>query len=914
MTRFLTLVFLILFSSTQLLAQKGKFTAPKIVESIKTTAFLADTFNIVALGAINNGLMDNRKIIQKAVNECSAKGGGTVLIPQGVFFCKGPINLKSNVNLHLSANGVNKANKIFDKKEFFRDVSISKTNINGLDIDFNSPGKIDPNSIPESEYVVVKDGHLSVNGHRQRYWAAVGKVYASANVKPEDSDVQIRQKVELAQKSTNIILDRLEEMGFNSVRFWDGFIDVNYKKGDGSSADCADYFVSEAKKRGFKIWVAGLNKTGKITADDVEIIDDPATEKAWSHAVTEIMKTNNQFKDGWELRNNPAVFWDPRLEALATVNKQKIALHFNQHTGLRWCDDPVFGIWELSNEEWWIRRMVSGSWQKLPVFFRQELFAKWHQYLLEKYKTHENIEKAWGQLLPGENLNSKTILFAPMAKATPTGISLNDANQQAIQAVQAMKQEYNPEDFPKARGEDVLEFLVNVHVGFKKRQAAAIKKLGRSTSLSPFVFDTGIGYEIQSQYMHQSADAVAHDAYVNGTGPNLKNTMPKLEEVTDPLERNRLTLEAERQCSNEGPWVNWLLKPPGISQGVPWLEHNKIEGKPYLVYETQIQQPAKYRADFPLRLAALGSIQDWDWVTWHYFGDGSLDSAGSDENPFEKKLDITTGSHPQGYHFTYDEVQTSLMRAAGYIFTQHAWKQAPNPTTFIYGRKSLFDPQSMNYGHSYGQAGMDMLQTVYEYGARIKIDTTREDDQVLGPVVRFDERLTHNPYQPTDELVFNWKKGYFMADAPNAVAYAGSVESGGQLNWGNISMSNITVGNPEGLFDPVDPEKPWLAVSIYSLDEKPLAETATAGISLESTSYNSGYIMGDKANDHPAKEGTLPVLTSRIGTKFKIPEFAGANYIMYNFNGQKIDEGKLNSTGEFILKSNQPVWYIELKK
>ncbi|NJO69603.1 MAG: hypothetical protein HC830_10245 [Bacteroidetes bacterium] len=703
-------------------------------------------------------------------------------------------------------------------------------------------------------------------------------------------------------------------MGFNSVRFWDGFIDVQYKKGDGSSADCADYFVSEAKKRGFKIWVAGMNRTGKITANDVGIIDDPDTEKAWSRAVTEIMQANNQSKDGWELRNNPAVFWDARLETLATVNKQKIAQHFNQHTGLRWCDDPVFGIWELSNEEWWIRRMLSGSWQKLPDFFRQELFAKWHQFLLEKYKTQVNLEKVWGQLLPGENLNSKTILFAPMAKATPTGISLNDANQQAIEAVRAMKQEYNPEDFPKARGEDVLEFLVNMHVGFKKRQATAIKKLGRSTRLSPFVFDTGIGYEIQSQYLQQSADAVAHDAYVNGTGPDLKTAMAKLEGVTNTLERNRLMLEAERQSSNEGPWVNWLLKPPGISQGVPWLEHNRVEGKPYLVYETQIQQPAKYRADFPLRIAALASIQDWDWVTWHYFGDGSLDNAGNTENPFEKKLDITTGSHPQGYHFTYDEVQTSLMRAAGYIFTQHAWQQAPNPTTFIYGLKSLYDPHSMNYGHSYGQAGMNMLQTVYEYGARIKIDTTRSDDQVIGPVVQFEERLTHNPYRPTDELVFNWKKGYFKADAPIAVAFTGSVQSGGKLTWGNIYMSNITVCNPKGAFDPLDPGKPWLAVSIYSLDGKPLAVTTSAGISLGSTSYNSGYLMGGQGNGLPAKEGTLPVLTTRIGAKFKIPGFAGANYIMHNFNGQIIDKGMLNSKGEFILKSNQPVWYIELKK
>ncbi|HEY5499179.1 MAG TPA: hypothetical protein VIK20_02215, partial [Bacteroidales bacterium] len=384
----------------------------------------------------------------------------------------------------------------------------------GLTSSFDPLENIDPNTIPISEYVVVKDGHLSVNGQRQRYWAAVGKVYANADIKLEDSPERIRQKVEMAHRSTDIILDRLQQMGFNSVRFWDGFIDVDYTKGDGSTADCSDYFIAEAKKRGFKIWSAGMNQTGKVRQEDADIINDPATEEAWKSAIEEVVKTNSKAKDGWDLRNNPAIFWDARLGELATLNKQKIVQHFNHYTGLRWCDDPVFAIWELTNEEWWIRRMLSGSWQKLPNFFRQELFDKWHQYLREKYKTQENIEKVWGQLLPGENLNSKTILFAPMAKATPAGISLNDANQQAIEAVQAMKQEYNPEDFPKARGEDVLEFLVNMQVGFKKQQAAAIKKLGRSTSLSPFVFDTGIGYEIQSQYLQQSADAVAHDAYV----------------------------------------------------------------------------------------------------------------------------------------------------------------------------------------------------------------------------------------------------------------------------------------------------------------------------------------------------------------------------------------------------------------
>ena len=41
--------------------------------------------------------------IQRAIDDCSARGGGRVVIPDGVFKT-GPLRLKSNVNLHLSEN------------------------------------------------------------------------------------------------------------------------------------------------------------------------------------------------------------------------------------------------------------------------------------------------------------------------------------------------------------------------------------------------------------------------------------------------------------------------------------------------------------------------------------------------------------------------------------------------------------------------------------------------------------------------------------------------------------------------------------------------------------------------------------------------------------------------------------------
>ena len=63
--------------------------------------FKKDTFNIVKYGAKADGITLNTKSINNAISDCSAKGGGVVVIPQGLWVT-GPVVLKSNVNLHVS--------------------------------------------------------------------------------------------------------------------------------------------------------------------------------------------------------------------------------------------------------------------------------------------------------------------------------------------------------------------------------------------------------------------------------------------------------------------------------------------------------------------------------------------------------------------------------------------------------------------------------------------------------------------------------------------------------------------------------------------------------------------------------------------------------------------------------------------
>jgi len=67
---------------------------------IHQPTFKKDTFNVTRYGAVPDGETLNTKAINAAIDACTRKGGGVVLVPQGLFLT-GPITLRSNVNLHI---------------------------------------------------------------------------------------------------------------------------------------------------------------------------------------------------------------------------------------------------------------------------------------------------------------------------------------------------------------------------------------------------------------------------------------------------------------------------------------------------------------------------------------------------------------------------------------------------------------------------------------------------------------------------------------------------------------------------------------------------------------------------------------------------------------------------------------------
>src|SRR6185437_13650 len=70
------------------------FKMPEVIRPI----FTGKSFSITDFGAVGDGQTLNTEAFSKTIAACSAAGGGTVIVPKGLWLT-GPIELKSNINL-----------------------------------------------------------------------------------------------------------------------------------------------------------------------------------------------------------------------------------------------------------------------------------------------------------------------------------------------------------------------------------------------------------------------------------------------------------------------------------------------------------------------------------------------------------------------------------------------------------------------------------------------------------------------------------------------------------------------------------------------------------------------------------------------------------------------------------------------
>ncbi len=728
------------------------------------------------------------------------------------------------------------------------------------ELDKNS-GQVAPERLTPNDYVTVKDGHLWYQGKRLRLWGAQGNLLAVTHA---DIDFEV---------------ERFAEHGFRCFRtlWWGREVTDDYAPGDLSWQDRADYLLARLGHEGVFVWFDILNSC-QIRPDLVNVIDDLDTADQWRQAVSEWVESGR--RDYINIRSAYAAPWDPRIQQIYHNYIRKVLAHRNLHNGLTYAEDPTFFTWELTNEEWWIMRILWGNHLQLPDFFQKELYDQWNEWLRQGYGDTARLSEAWEGLLPGESLEAGTVLLLPLLGKTDAF----ELAQVLGLDVKYAQPRYGPDDFAKQRGADVVEFLTKLHIAYKNEAAEIFRSQGRpglGCQIVPLVYDTGYSGAILPFYMHSFGDAIAAGSYQDMS-------------THDPSHPTF-------------PFASGLTSPPFLNG---WLTTRRVKDKPAFVYENMIFNPQKYKAEWFYRLLAWAAIQDVDVIDFHYYGH-PLPFPGA-PNPY--------GTHPvdEKFHMRNDEVLMAAVRTAGEIFKRGYLKPAANPTTVTLGSNTLWSLDGI-YGGKYAPPGEP---TAFRQGFQWAFNPQQASDTVDGPLVQPEQEAMEPVVRPTDQITYRWQEGIMVIDDPRAKVLVGFVPRSFKFNDG-LSLRRIHVNTPEGM-PFVIPGERYVAFGIVSLDEQPLAESTSILVSVVNTSFPEGFTMDLEKmaqdtryayglRDSITSWGDNPVLVGRVGMVLEADWLAGRRYRMIDYNNNVLVEGTLTNP-RLIIPDDLPVYIVQITR
>ena len=633
-------------------------------------------------------------------------------------------------------------------------------------------------------------------------------------------------------------VDRLVKMGFNAQRVWEP-ASQNVKQGEGV------YTEDSAKKGEFVTYQKGdgsrLDKADQYMAD----LKDHGFFVMYAGLTgtmpfEPLMADDSfvaggadwaQWKEAMNMKNagNPLhyIFVDDRLQRIRKTHAKNLLTHVNLYTGKAYGEEEHIAIYEIFNENGFIAKVLGGELANWPPYFKGELQKRWDQWLVDRYKDDAGLKKGWGSLKDGESLAGGTVLPAPDF---------------------ATRGEY-----PEKRGDDFVEFMISLENDFNQDFRSYCRSLfpaGVGVNVAPFSFDTYYRPNLQWAYTQSLGDVHAQGMYFW----DLKST---------------------------------LDKPPGAYV----IDSYTPDHMPTVLYETNAARPGPYRSEYPIKLAAMASYQDWDGVFWHYWS--------PTDNPHDVAYLTGVLEPPLTTHYwaavqhQIDPVMDTAMALGGRIFLGNRIPAAKNPDIFTVGKQALFSYSAFR--------GIDVADATFSNGSRLRYAPTDDSGLTLNgkpapPAGRIQQAIASGEY-----VTWDWPNGRLIIDAPTVKAYVGKVD-------GDFRFSDgVTLG---------DVSTSWICFTMVSADGKPLTgPDATKRILMNGVfdAKNTGFDFDYSVQGGPPDQakavhnnGHEPILVDKVEYKVWFPNQIHGSLQNYDFALRERSSVTLDHSNVVVQQGDTP--------
>lgn len=506
--------------------------------------------------------------------------------------------------------------------------------------------------------------------------------------------------------------------------------------------------------------------------------------------------------------------FDPRMIELQKQYAGELLTHHNPYTAKRYVDDPGIALLEITNEN----SIFMTVWERSER--KEDWISVWKSGVPEPY--YSELKQRWNEWLVKK--------YGCREKLVKSWIKCEAEHALAI-----------GEDPAKGTVEmpPVVTCADNKHIS------------ARLNEFSAFAYDIQNGYyKTMTDHLHQIGVKIP----IRGTNygifspANLKSyTM--LDFSGDHHYWDHPNYGNESLRIHNQPMVKANPFGKNIQNTlIHAMAPVKIAGKPLVVSEWNFVWPNEWRCEGLLTVAAYACLQDWDGLIVHSY-----------EGPIIPLSLWTRRKSNDIRHFKIasDPAIMGMFPAAALMFHRHDVRMAEDLLEIEFSRKDSFSARV------WGALDQNSLYKSMPFVSRIQgrfFDQARKSDANIiipsglgnGNYLSDDRKIISD----TGELLWNFEKGYRTINSPRTQAAIGFLKRAGR-----ITLANLTVKC----------ETDFCAITLSSLDDKPISSSTHLLVTTVGRAENSNQISSDQGREVKYKDmGTEPVIIEPIAVRLGI--------------------------------------------